>query len=424
MKGRRWLVFALIIIVLAALAFVWLAADPGYVLIRFRGWRIEASVVGAVAILIAFWIAIGIVWWLLRWPFGALSRRHRRISHERLRDGLVAMTEGRNVEANRTLQRAAQYSSLRSPALLAAADAAHRHGDTQRALEALDEAAQHAPEAARILRARILRESGRAGEALQLLTPGAEAGKLPPAGWHEYALAALATGQPEKARAALEPLRKSDTLGGAGYAELVDRVLGASLRAAPDAASLQELWKHASRPQRQMPALLDAYARRASALGIAHEGLDAIEDTLKREWNPDLVTAYGDATPPAEAGARLKAATRWLDAHPGDDALLRTLGVLSMRAADPRDAREYLVRALALKPTAASWAALGDVQSASGETDDAVRCYANAWKCQQGEVIPPGPHEAGIDTAHFTPEERDEHGMPRLPGEPSQSARR
>lgn len=416
MKGKRWLVFAIVIVVLAAIAFVWLASDPGYVLIRFRGWRIEATVVGAAAILIAAWIAIGIAWWLLRWPFGALSRRHRRLSNERLRDGLVALGEGRNVDANRTLQRAAQYSSLRAPALLAAAEAAHRHGDLTRALEALDEATQHAPEAARIMRARILRLHGRTDEALQLLAPGADAGKLPPAGWHEYALAALATGQPDKARTALEPLRKSDMLGNAGYAELVDRVLGASLRDAPDAAALQDLWKRASRQQRQMPTLLEAYAQRAHALGIAHDALDAIEDSLKREWNPALVAAYGNATPPAEASVRLHTATRWLDAHPNDNALLRTLGVLSMRAADPRDAREYLVRALALQPSAEGWAALGDVQSAAGEPDDATRCYANAWKCEQGEDIAPGPHEAGIDTAHLALEERDEHGMPRLPG--------
>ncbi|MGH8152452.1 MAG: heme biosynthesis HemY N-terminal domain-containing protein [Rhodanobacteraceae bacterium] len=415
MKGKRWLVFGLIIIVLLVIAFVWLASDPGYVLIRFRGWRIEATVVGAVAILIATWIAIGIVWWLLRWPFGALSRRHRRISQERLRDGLVAMTEGRNVEANRTLQRAAQYASVRSPALLSAAEAAHRHGDATRALEALDEAAQHAPEAARTLRARILRENGRAEEALQLLAPGADAGKLPPAGWHEYALAALATNQPDKARAALEPLRKSDMLGAARQAELVADVLGKSLRLAPNAAALQDLWKRATRPQRQIPAVLEAYAHRAAELGVAHDALTAIEDAVKREWNPELVAAYGDATPPSEAAVRLRNASRWLDAHPGDDALLRTLGVLSMRAADPRDAREYLVRALAIKSSAAGWAALGDVQSASGEADDAVRCYANAWKSTQGQEIAPGPHEAGIDTAQITPEERDEHGMPRLP---------
>ncbi|HET7930438.1 MAG TPA: heme biosynthesis HemY N-terminal domain-containing protein, partial [Rhodanobacteraceae bacterium] len=187
MKGKRWFILAVIVVVLAAIAFAWLSTDTGYVLIRFRGWKIEASVVGAVALLVAAWIVIGVIWWILRWPFGALSRRHRRISHERLRDGLVALAEGRHVEAARTLQRAAQYSALRSPSLLAAADAAHRHGDTTRALEALDEAAQHAPEAARILRARILRRDGRPAEALQLLAPGADAGKLPPAGWHEYA---------------------------------------------------------------------------------------------------------------------------------------------------------------------------------------------------------------------------------------------
>jgi HemY protein len=415
MKGKRWLVLGLIIVLLLAIAFVWLSSDPGYLLIRFRGWKVEATVVGAVAILIAAWIAVGIIWWLLLWPFGAISRRRRRISHERLRDGLVALNEGRNVEAHRILQRAAQYSSLRPPALLSAAEAAHRHGDTTRALETLDEAAQHAPEAARTLRARILREDGRADEALQLLSPGAEAGKLPPAGWNEFALAAIATGQPEKARAALEPLRKSDMLGAAAYAALVDQVLGASLRKAPDMAALQDMWKRANRQQRQTPALLDVYARRAAAFGDAHAALDAIEVAVKREWNAGLVATYGEITPPSEAAARLHVASRWLEAHPGDDILLRTLGGLSMRASDPREAREYLVHALTLKPSAASWAALGDVQSASGDAAEAERCYANAWKCTRGEEIAPRPHEAGLDTGQFTLEERDEHGMPRLP---------
>ena len=89
MKGKRWLALAIIIIVLAAIAFVWLASDPGYVLIRFRGWRIEATVVGAAAILVAAWIAIGIVSWLLRWPFGALSRRHRRITQNFTQGGSI-----------------------------------------------------------------------------------------------------------------------------------------------------------------------------------------------------------------------------------------------------------------------------------------------------------------------------------------------
>jgi HemY protein len=180
-------------------------------------------------------------------------------------------------------------------------------------------------------------------------------------------------------------------------------------------AALQDMWKRANRQQRQMPALLDVYARRAAAFGDAHAALDALEDAVKREWNPGLVATYGEITPPTEAAARLHAATRWLEAHPGDDILLRTLGSLSMRASDPRGAREYLVHALTLKPSAAGWAALGDVQSASGDAEDAERCYANAWKCARGEDIAPRPHEAGLDTSQFTLEERDEHGMPRLP---------
>ncbi|GEM_PF-79144 len=423
MKAWRWVLGLIVVLVLGALAWSWLAPDPGYVLIRFHGWRIEATVVGAVIVLVAAWIAVALLWWLLRWPFGALSRRHRRLSRQRLRDGLIALGEGRHAEAARALQRASQFAPVRAPALLAAAEAAHRHGDTTRALEALDEAAQHAPDAARILRARVLRENGRAEEALQLLAPGAESGKLPPAAWHEYALAALDAGQPARARAALEPLRKSDMLGSAGFNALAARVLIASLQRATNAAELEDAWKRIPRTQRQKPDLLAAYARRAGELGEAGSALDDIESVLPRDWSPELVTVYGDAVAPADVPARLRNAGRWLDAHPNDDALLLALGKLALRAGQIQRAREYLVRALALKPSAGAWEALGDVQSAAGERDDAMRCYANALQSRRGETIAPAPREAGIDTAQFVVEERDEHGVPRLPGEPPRVAR-
>ena len=170
--------------------------------------------------------------------------------------------------------------------------------------------------------------------------------------------------------------------------------------------------------------------------GLAMVEADSLEQvrgrSVYRHISPDHREAFVALTEKVLRGGSgtlefelvgLKGTRRWLDTHANDDTLLRTLGVLSMRAADPRDAREYLVRALVLQPSAAGWAALGDVQSAAGEPEDAVRCYANAWKCEQGEAIAPGPHEAGIDTAHVTLEERDEHGMPRLPGEQSSPAR-
>src|SRR6185312_12922264 len=102
MRLWRQLLLLIVIATLAALAWHWLALDPGYVLVRLRGWRAETTVVAAVVLL----LLLSLVWNLLRWPFGAFSRRHRRISQQRLGDGLVALVEGRHGAAEQDLNRA------------------------------------------------------------------------------------------------------------------------------------------------------------------------------------------------------------------------------------------------------------------------------------------------------------------------------
>ncbi|MEO7148766.1 MAG: heme biosynthesis HemY N-terminal domain-containing protein [Rhodanobacteraceae bacterium] len=413
MKPWRWLLLLIAAAVLGEVTWNWLAADPGYVLIRIRGWRIEATVIGAVLILIVLWIVIALLWWLLRWPFGALSRRHKRISRKRLSDGLIALAEGRHAEAGRALERAAQHTPLRAPALLAAAIAAHRRGETPRALETLAEAGQYAPQAARMLRARILRREGRCDAALALLIPDADTGRLPPAGWHELALSALAAGQPQRARAALEPLRRGNALGARGYAALETRVLASSLASAENAQDLHALWGSLSRQQRTQPDVIAAFARRAGQYGSTLAAMDEIESALRREWSPQLVTAYGELA--GDADARLVTAEGWLTAHPNDAALLLTLGRLSLRARQPQRARDYLQRAVALAPSADGWEALGEAHAMLGDANDAALCYVNALRVARGEPGSPPPQATGLDTRPVAVEERDQHGMPRLP---------
>jgi HemY protein len=420
MKPWRWLLGLVVIALIGALAWNWLAADPGYVLIRIRGWRIEATVVGALLVLVALWIAVAFAWWLLRWPFGALSRRHRRVSRERLRDGLVAMAEGRNAEAGRALERAAMHAPLRPPALLAAAEAAHRRGESNRAFELLDAAAQYSPQAARMLRARILRREGRAGEALTLLSPEADAGRLPPSGWHELVLSALAANQPRRARIALEPLRKSNALGAKRYAVLEARVLAANLAAAEDMQSLQSLWNALSRPQKQTPEVLLAYARAAARAGSTAAALDEIAAALRREWSPPLAAVYGELSDDDPA-ARLRVAETWLPAHPNDPALLIALGRLYLRSGQPQLARDALRRALALQPEDANgWETLGEVTQALGDHAEALRCYANALRVARGQAAIVTSRDTA-DTGVSAVEERDQHGVPRLPDQPAQA---
>jgi HemY protein len=416
MKVWRWILLLVVVAALAAFGWHWIAEDPGYVLLRLRGWRVETTVAAAVVILVLAWALLSLAWRLLRWPFGALSRRHRRLSQQRLGEGLIALFEGRHGDAERDLNRASRLPSVRGPALLASAEAASRRGEHGRALEALNQAAQSAPQAARVLRARVLRREGKSAEALALLAPEADKGSLAPAGWRELALAALVSGDLRRARDALAPLQKSAALGARGYAALEIQVLSATINAAPDGATLNTLWSQLPKAQRRVPAIIDAYARRAAGFGLTLPAMDEVESALRREWSPLLIETYGALTG-EDIEARLHRAEAWLDAHPNDANLLLTLGRMCVRLKLWGKAHQYLNRSLALAPTGAAWEASGDAFAGQGDLANAQRCYRNALAVARGETVAPSTQAANPaypDTHPTAVEERDVHGVPRL----------
>jgi HemY protein len=416
MKLWRWILLLVIVAALAAFGWHWVAEDPGYVLVKVRGYTAELTLVAAVVAVVVVAAVIGVIWRLVRWPFGAISRRHRRTSRERMSAGLVALMEGRNGDAERDLQRASRLDSLRGPALLASAEAASRRGEHARALETLGEAAQSAPQAARVLRARFLRREGRSAEALALLAPEADSGSLTPGGWRELALAAVAAGDMRRARQALEPLQKSSAIGQRAYASLETLVLTGAILAAPDGAALNTLWSQLPKPQRRISSVVDAYARRAASFGMMLPAMDEVESALRREWSSSLIATYGSLTGDDGEG-RLRRAESWLDAHPNDAQLLLTLGRMCVRAKLWGKARQYLERALALDPSSAIWEALGDVYAGEGDNAQAQRCYRNALAMARGEAVQLASNEqrgGRLDTRPVAIEERTEHGVPRL----------
>ena len=412
----RWILLLVIVAALAAFGWHWVAEDPGYVLVKIRGYTAELTLVAAVVAVVVIAAVVGVIWRLVRWPFGAISRRHRRTSRERMSAGLIALMEGRNGDAERDLQRASRLDSLRGPALLASAEAASRRGEHTRALETLGEAAQSAPQAARVLRARFLRREGRSAEALALLAPEADSGSLTPGGWRELALAAVAAGDMRRARQALEPLQKSSAIGQRAYASLESLVLTGAILAAPDGVALNTLWSQLPKPQRRISAVVDAYARRAASFGMMLPAMDEVESALRREWSSSLVATYGSLSGDDGEG-RLRRAESWLDAHPNDAQLLLTLGRMCVRAKLWGKARQYLERALALDPSSAIWEALGDVYVGEGDNTQAQRCYRNALAMARGDAVQLAPNEqrgGRLDTRPVAIEERTEHGVPRL----------
>jgi len=418
MRLWRWILLLLVIAALVAFGWHWAANDPGYVYVQMHGWYAERTVVSAVLTLLLLWVIISALWWLVRWPFGAFSRRHRRVSRQRMNDGLIALAEGRHSEAERDLNRASRLADLRGAALLGSAEASSRRGEYARAVESLDQAAQFAPQAARVLRARVLRREGRPAEAVALLAPESDSGNLSAGGWRELALSALASGDLRRARQALEPLQKSAALGTRGYAALESKIMVATLSTAADGAVLNTLWSQMPKAQRRVPAIIDAYARRAASFGLILPAMDEVESALRREWSPLLIETYGTLGN-HDIDARLRRAEGWLDAHPNDASLLLTLGRLCVRLQLWSKAQTYLQRVLALAPSASVWEALGDLHAGQNHDALASRCYRNALAFARGEAVEPlplNPQTGSVDTRPITIEERSELGVPRLPG--------
>ncbi|HUD41858.1 MAG TPA: heme biosynthesis HemY N-terminal domain-containing protein [Dokdonella sp.] len=417
---RLWLGVAVLLAIAAAAAFGWhwMAADPGYLLLRLRGWSIETTVMFALVALVAAWIVLYLLWRLVRWPLRALGRTRVRRGQARLSGGLTALAEGRYAQAERDLGKLAGQPALRGPALLGVAQAAHARGDDDRANRALDQVPDACASAALVLRARQLLDAGQTEAALTLLRSALADGRLPPVGQQLLVETALTVDDPDTAVAALEALARAQTVAPALLEALDVRVREASLRHAPDAARLNALWSGLSRAMRRRPELIEAFARRAAALGQILAAMDEIQSAQKRQWSERLAAAYGELGA-LELPSRSRTAESWLAIAPNSPALLTTLGRLHGELGAWTKAEHYLERARAASETPAVWEALGDCRLARGAAADAARCYRNALALARGE--PSRPLDAdtgtasGIDTHALMVEERNAHGVPQLP---------
>jgi HemY protein len=418
MKLWRTILLLLIIAVIAAFAWHWLAADPGYLQLRIRGTTIETSLVVAIACLLLLWAALTAAWHLLRWPFRYWNHSVQRRGRERLAGGLTAFAEGEYAQAERNLAKAANHEAFRTPALLVLAQAAHERGAEDRAKQALDDVGASGARAADTLRARFLIENGRNAEALALLKANAAANTLSLRGWRLLIDSALAAGDTQAALDALPALARSESLAPETQAALETRVLAAALAAAPDATKLNALWSGESRTQRRRPELIAAFSHRAAALGQTLAAMDEIESAERREWNDGLAVCYGDLGPD-ELPARARKAEGWLAIAPNSAALLTAIGRLYVQQSLWSKAEEPLERALGIAASPAAWEALGDCHKGEGDAATANTCYANALRLARGEStrpVAPRQPRGPVDTRPVAFEERSEHGVPRLPG--------
>ncbi len=406
-----WLVLALAGALVAQLL---LAQDPGYVLVRWRGYDYTTTVLVAVALLFAGAFALWLLWALLSMPFRAWGRHRDGRARARIGEGFEALHQGHWARAEKLLLQAAEDERVEAAARTGAAQAALARGDTAAARAHLDGFGERHPASRAIAGAELALRDQRPTDALVALdAPAAQ--PLPPRGLALRAEALGGSGQAAQAWGLLGPLRTQHALPEAVLVEREAAWAEASLCEAEDANALAERWDALPRALRTEPAVVSTYARRAAELGWDDAATGSIEHALDTRWDEGLATRYGQLPVGRIEQRRARAAT-WLKAHPASPALLLTLARFSQASGNRDQAEDYLHRALAQGGGADAWEALGDGYAEAGDEARARQCYANALAAARGDAATPLParalHQQIADEAVF--EERDAHGVPRL----------
>ncbi|GAA5002613.1 heme biosynthesis protein HemY [Pseudoluteimonas lycopersici] len=414
----RSLLFWIVLALLGALAAQFLLADPGYVLVRFRGTDYTTTVAAAVIGVLVALLVIGVLWKLLMLPFRSWRRLRDRNSRARLGEGLDALHGGHYARAEQLLARAADEGHDAAFARVAAAQAANARGDAAAAqahIDALDP--RHAGARAIALAEQALADERPTDALVALDIPAIQ--PLPPRGQALRAQALAATGKSAEAYGLLGALRQQHALPDALLDELQERWAAAALRDAADANALADTWDHLPKAVRSDPDVVLAYADRAAALRWDEAASKAVESALDTRWDESLAARYGTLPAGGRAEQRRANIERWLQAHPSSPALLLALARLDRDEGRWPQAEANLHRALAQGAGADAWEEFGNAYAQAGDTDRAQRSYANALRVARGEAALelPGRDSREEPEDGIAIEERDEHGIPRLRGE-------
>jgi HemY protein len=385
MNVFRNLVAWLVVALLAVLAAQWLLAEPGYVLVRFRGYDYTTTVATAaiwtVCLLVVAWLVLK----LATLPFRSWRAHRDRRARLRLGEGLEALHRGDYDRAGKLLAAAADDGDIEAGARVAAVRAALARGDHAAANAQLAALGERHAAARAIAAAELALDEHRPTDALVALdAPAAQ--PLPPRGLALRAQAFAANGQSAQAYGLLGTLRQHQALPPARLDELQERWAAALLREADDANVLAERWERLPKSLRAEPAVAGAYATRAASLHWDEAATRAIEQALDARWDEGLASQYG-TLPVQRLEQRHATVERWLEAHPSSPSLLLARARLSRAQGRWDDAEASLHRAIAQGAGADAWEELGDGLAAQGDDTLARQCYANALRAARGDGL-------------------------------------
>lgn len=397
MKRRLLLVAAGIILVSAivtgALVGPALMENPGYVLIEIGGWRVQMSFMVLAGTVIGVWLLISLLVGLLRAPGRALRRFRAARERRNLDRGLLALSEGDWVRAERSLARAMKGSGATTSGYLAAARAAQGQAAPERRDQYLALADRRFGQrhfATALARARLLVGEGEPGAAIELLEQLHI--KRPR---HEGVLKLLlqsyqACDRWHDVRLLVPAIRKAGIVSTERAEELSSLAAARELEAARDVGELSRVHQTMQRALKQRPETVAAFASRALELDRPELAENDLRRAIEATFDARLLDLYS-RTDTGDRATRILKCEQWLVDNPESADVHLALGRMYLDDRDDQKAREHLQIAVRKSPNPAAYAALGQVLDRAGLMESATQCYRNALRLEQGRAPDPLP---------------------------------
>ncbi len=394
--------FALVVIftlVLATLAAHFLAGDPGYVIINFRGHIFEMSVPILVLLFFATMAALWLIWFIVRAPrkLGEAAGRMRAgRAGQKLTMGMIQIAEGNFAKGEKLLARAAASSDAPLFNYLQAARAAHLQGQDERRDEWLKLAYEQTPEAANavlLTQAELQLDRQQYEQALATLRRLDDNSKD-----HSYAIALLGRlyyrlEDWSNLAEILPRLKKHGRINQETIDTWTTRVYIENLRQAKTGDGVVAEWSAIPKKFKSDIALLEAYYNALMRNDLHAKAEKELVAALKHEWRAPLVSLYGLVEGP-DPSKQLKRAEGWLSTRPDDADLLLTTARLCLRTELWGKARSYLETVIAVRPTPDAYRVYGRLLNQLGEGDAAAEAYRAGLGMVTDTQLPAIPHLA------------------------------
>ncbi len=378
MKSLLWILTALALAV--GLVALGVRASAGYVQIVLPPHRIELSLVLVAAILLAAFVlgylSLRLIAAMVAMPRnvrGYRQARRQRKGHDALTGALHDYFSGRFARAEKAASLAMELGEDPGLAAMLAARAAHELRAPERRDAYLAQGAKHLPgdDIMKIItEADMLLEQRRAADALTALQamPQKHTAGL------RLELKALQQAKAwEKSLAVIDQLERRKVFDAAQARDLRCRALAEHLRRqSTDVTSLEDAWRKVPEPLRRDARVARAAAEGFIALKAGPSAAQLIERSLERDWDSELAGLYADCAG-GDASAHIQRAERWLQGHPGDAALLLTLGRLCMLQGLWGKAQNYVDASLAVEASHDAHLAAAQLHEKLGNADAAQR---------------------------------------------------